>query len=240
MQHLRNVGVQEEGVESVLIEAPSVSRTKSNKKSSILPSEALPSTLELPRNYEALEAVPSSIAGFKPDMDPHLRQVLEALDDEAFIDDGLEDDFFGQLMADGEREEDGVAEFEFRENDGIEEGFDDESQEDNWEARFAKFKKDQKTSPQPPTSDVEDNHSEDRDTISGLPELSVIGGKRRRKGTSDASGFSMSSSSMFRTETLQTLDERFDKVDCPCLGYNIVDIDNMADNGQRVWFRGRL
>ncbi|EEB89686.1 hypothetical protein MPER_12189 [Moniliophthora perniciosa FA553] len=43
--------------------------------------------------------------------------------------------------------------------------------------------------------------------------MSVIGGKkRRRKGTSDASGYSMSSSSMYRNEALKTLDERFDQV----------------------------
>jgi protein LTV1 len=209
MQHLRKVGIQEEGVESVLIEAPSTSRQKSDKNPSILPSEALPSTIELPRNYEALEAVPSSIAGFKPDMDPHLRQVLEALDDEAFIDGGLEDDFFGQLVADGEREGDEVVDFE--ENDDIEEAF-DENGEDSWEARFAKFKKEQKIAQRPPNSDEDEDGSEGKDTISGLPTLPVIGGKRRRKGTSDASGYSMSSSSIFRTEALQTLDERFDKV----------------------------
>jgi len=44
--------------------------------------------------------------------------------------------------------------------------------------------------------------------------MSVIGGKRKksRKGTSEASGYSMSSSSMFRNEALQTLDERFDQM----------------------------
>jgi len=54
--------------------------------------------------------------------------------------------------------------------------------------------------------------SDGGDTLGSLPAMSVIGGKRRRKGTSDASGYSMSSSSMYRNEALQTLDERFDQM----------------------------
>lgn len=39
--------------------------------------------------------------GLQPDMDPHLRQTLEALDDEAFVDDELDDDFFANLVQEG-------------------------------------------------------------------------------------------------------------------------------------------
>jgi len=223
MQHLRTVGVQEEGVDSVLIEAPSASKSKGKSKAKAdepislkdIPAEALPSASELPRNYESQEAVPSSIAGFRPEMDPHLRQTLEALEDDAFVDDELEDDFFGVLVKEGEREEDEEFEYEFEEN-GVAEGemketsVMGEEDDESWEARFAKFKK-----TAPPPSDLEsdlDGNSEGGDTVGHLPKLPVIGGKRRRKGTSDASGYSMSSSSMFRTEALVTLDERFDYV----------------------------
>jgi protein LTV1 len=48
-------------------------------------------------------------------MDPHLRQALEALDDDAFVDDELADDFFDELVADGERGSDEDIEFEFSE-----------------------------------------------------------------------------------------------------------------------------
>jgi protein LTV1 len=223
MQHLRAVGIQEEGVDSVLVEATSTSKTKekyrANAKEPILlkdlPAEALPSILELPRNYESQEAVPASIAGFRPEMDPHLRQALEALEDDAFVDDDLEDDFFEELVNEGEREEDEEFEYEFEE-DGVVEGqvketsATGEEEEESWEARFAKFKKEQKAAPDS-ESDLNGN-SEGGDTVGLLPKLPVIGGKRRRKGTSDASGYSMSSSSMFRTETLVTLDERFDQV----------------------------
>jgi protein LTV1 len=231
MQHLRPVGVQEEGVDSVLIEAPSTSKSKSKLKENAklkepislrdLPPEALPSTSELPRNFESQQAIPSSIAGFRPDMDPHLRQALEALEDDAFVDDGLEDDFFGELVKEGERGDDEDFGFEFEEEGVIEGGVgitEEDAGEGSWEARFAQFKKDQKTHPPPPSdSDADSNqnldiNSEGGDTIGRLPKLPVTGGKRRRKGTSDASGYSMSSSSMFRTEALVTLDERFDQV----------------------------
>lgn len=231
MQHLRTVGIQEDGVESMLIEAPAKPKGKSKAKDPItlvdLPPEILPSAVEMPRNYEAQQAVPSSIAGFQPDMDPHLRQVLEALEDDAFVDDDLEDDFFGELVLDGERAADEFIDFEFHE-DGVSDGEDlpvlpthndeeigssreEEEEEDtsSWEARFARFKAAQKHAPPAEQSEIE---SEGGDTIGALPELSVIGGKRRRKGTSDASGYSMSSSSMFRNEGLTTLDERFDQV----------------------------
>ncbi|KIJ66375.1 hypothetical protein HYDPIDRAFT_86517 [Hydnomerulius pinastri MD-312] len=227
MQHLRTVGAEEEGVESILIEAPTTSKSKGKGKAKSddpislrdLPPEALPSKMEMPRNFEMQEAVPSSIAGFQPDMDPHLRQVLEALEDDAFVDDDAEDDFFAELVGEGERDGDEEVDFEFYEYGPPEEGrkevtLDEEVEdeaEDGWEARFAKFKKEQKDAP-PPSDSGDDVHSEGGDTVGNLPKLPVIGGKRRRKGTSDASGYSMSSSSMYRTEALLTLDERFDQL----------------------------
>ena len=223
MQHLRAVGVQEEGVDSVLIEAPFTSKHKpkvTSKKDPItmkqLIAEALPSTYELPRNFESQEAVPSSIAGFRPDMDPHLRQTLEALEDDAFIDDGLEDNFFGELVGGGERGEDEEFDYGF-EGNGVslsERGTTSTriAEDESWEARFAKFKKVQPAARNSESDSDLDINTEGGDTVSGLPKLPVIGGKRRRKGTSDASGYSMSSSSIFRTKTLLTLDERFDQV----------------------------
>ncbi|KAL6307649.1 Low temperature viability protein-domain-containing protein [Sparassis latifolia] len=222
MQHLRTFGLQEDGVDSILIEAPAKPKAKGKATDLFdLPAEALPSTSELPRTYESQQAIPSSIAGFQPDMDPHLRQALEALEDDDFIEDDLDDDFFGELVQKGERGTDEHVDFAFREDgftDGEQEkstpgteqtkGTDDE--DPSWEARFAQFKKNQKATSRNGTSDV-DAYSEGGDTVGTLPLLSVIGGKRRRKGTSDASGFSMSSSSMFRNEGLTLLDERFDQ-----------------------------
>lgn len=220
MQHLRPVGIQEDGVDSVLIEAPATSTSKKPKEKKELrdlPQGVLPSAKEMPRTYESEQSIPDSIAGFRPDMDPHLRQTLEALENEAFVDDGLEDDFFGQLVGEGERGNDEV-DFEFDEwgTDGSEPSNsqlqDEDDEDESWENRFAKFKKTAQAAPA--HSDDGDEDTERGDTVSGLPPMSVIGGKRR-KGSTVASGYSMSSSSMFRNEALQTLDERFDQVRLP-------------------------
>jgi protein LTV1 len=209
-QHLRRVGVEESGVDSVLIEAPSRQNHKLSKNDAfdLIPKEALPSRHEIPRTYDSGQAIEASIAGFQPDMDPHLRQALEALDDEAFVDPTVEDDFFGDLLAEGELEEGEVLPFEFHEN-----GPQEESQvgEDDWQRRFAKFKLEHKGRVN--AASEQDGQSEGGDTLGRLPSLSVAGAKkRRRKGTSDASGYSMSSSSMFRNEGLTRLDEQFERV----------------------------
>lgn len=226
MKHLRTVGEHEDGVDSILIEAPTKSKGKGKAKEPItlidLPAEALPSE-EVPRNYESQQAIPSSIAGFQPDMNPHLRQALEALEDEEFVDEGLEDDFFASLVADGELAADEDLDFDFAEEglDEDEDGHahesneshraDEDGEDEGWEARFARFKREQKAGGADHGSDL-DEYSDGGDTIGTLPQFSVIGGKKRRKGASDASGYSMSSSSMFRNEGLTTLDERFDQV----------------------------
>ena len=66
---------------------------------SLLPEEVLPSEFVKKRTYQDQQDVPDEIAGFQPDMDPRLREALEALDDEEYVDD--EDDIFGELTRDG-------------------------------------------------------------------------------------------------------------------------------------------
>jgi protein LTV1 len=215
MQHLRTAGAQENGIESILIEAPVTSKRKAKNKPPSrkdldaleLPEGVLASASEVPRNFESQQAIPASIAGFQPDMDPHLRQVLEALDDDAFVDDGLDDDFFSKLVADGERHSDEDIDFELTledttENEDNTKGID----EDSWEKRFSDFKKNHQKD-----SGSDGDYSEG-DTVRGLPAASTMRRKGRRKGSSEVSGYSMSSSSMYRNEALQTLDERFDQV----------------------------
>jgi protein LTV1 len=191
--------------------------------------------------YESAQNIPDELRGLQPDMDPHLRQVLEALDDEAFVD-GEGEDIFDQLLGGGEKADGEEAEeFDFEEwgvdEDGPEyegEGEDVEDEggdapqleegqgDETWEDRFKAFKAAQKSGAAVPAdaSEVDDlDRSEMADTIgslSNMTDLMVIGGKRRRgkRGPSDATGMSMSSSSMFRNEGLRDLDERFDKV-CP-------------------------
>ncbi|KAG8219439.1 Low temperature viability protein-domain-containing protein [Butyriboletus roseoflavus] len=238
MQHLRATGTEEECVESILIEAPQSqnkfrSRGKGKSSSDVqlsvqdLPTDALPSKTEMPRNFETQEAVPSSIAGFQPDMDPHLRQALDALEDDAFVDDEVQDGFFMELVCDGERDGEEEIDYEFYEYGPPQAGSNTGGggEDESWEARFAKFKKEKENAPPPPDSD-EDVYSEGGDTVGNLPKLPVIGGKRRRKGTSDASGYSMSSSSVYRTEALLTLDERFDQLIAKEYGLDEDALDN--------------
>lgn len=52
--------------------------------------------------YQDQQNVPDAIAGFQPNMDPRLREALEALEDEAFVDDEDDQDIFGELTRNAE------------------------------------------------------------------------------------------------------------------------------------------
>lgn len=226
MQHLRPVGVAEDGVESMLVEAPSSSSKQATTKKSKgiqlkdLPDGVLASQNEIPKEsfYETQQAIPSSLAGFQPDMDPHLRQVLEALEDDAFVDNHLVEsdgaDFFEDLVADGERDEDEAVEFEFDEW-GAQDGVQPRESDEGWEGDFKKFKK-SRDHQVDSDDELEDGASEAADTVASLPmTVSVLGGskrRRKRREGSDASGYSMSSSSLGRSANHQILDEAFDQV----------------------------
>ncbi|KAK6402558.1 Protein ltv1, partial [Oleoguttula sp. CCFEE 5521] len=67
---------------------------------SLLPEEVLPSEFVMRRSYQDQQDVPDEIAGFQPDMDPRLREALEALEDEEYVDDE-DDDLFGELTKEG-------------------------------------------------------------------------------------------------------------------------------------------
>ncbi|KAH9968684.1 Low temperature viability protein-domain-containing protein [Russula dissimulans] len=224
MQHLRPVGRREEGFASILVDAPK-NRITSTKTSGSpislhdLPPEVLPSASELPRDFESQAAVQSLISGLQPNMDPHLRQTLEALEDDAYVDDDLNDNFFGELIKDGERDAGEPFEYEFKEDDlptsGTDAGGAHERNgegEPEWLARFAAFKKEQQGRKLRGTSSSNDE-SEEADTIGQMPEFPATGTRHGRREISDASGFSMSSSSIFRSEGLRDLDERFDQIE---------------------------
>lgn len=75
--------------------------------------------------YQDQQNVPDAIAGFKPDMDPRLREALEALEDEAFVEDGDADGIFGELTANAE---------ELDEGDWEDSLFDHDVEDDGWES----------------------------------------------------------------------------------------------------------
>jgi protein LTV1 len=256
MQHMRELGSG--SGEAYFVEAPAVKKGKGKAKQSLeealretsleddkgiqLDEEILPSKNLRKATYQAQQDVPDALAGFQPDMDPRLREVLVALDDEAYVDD--EDDIFTDLTKDGEE----VDEYEFEEAawDEEDEGWESDAtakpskdyqdgpvpelvdmsqdgREDHgdgdWMADFVKFKKDQKVKTQvaPSQSDMQ----------SSIMTTTTNGGRRKkRKGAlTNPSSYSMTSSSMFRTEGLTTLDARFEKIEEQ---YN-EDMDDMDD-----------
>jgi protein LTV1 len=78
-----------------------------------------------PQTYQDQQDVPDDIAGFQPDMDPRLREALEALEDDAFVDDEDDEDVFGELTNRAEE----VDPYEFEDT-----LFDQEEEDDGWES----------------------------------------------------------------------------------------------------------
>ncbi|KAF2866474.1 Low temperature viability protein [Massariosphaeria phaeospora] len=73
----------------------SVSSSISRSASDVFGGDLAPSEFVRRTTYQDQQNVPDAIAGFQPDMDPRLREVLEALEDEAYVDD--EDVLFNEL-----------------------------------------------------------------------------------------------------------------------------------------------
>lgn len=232
----RNKGKGKQSLEDALRDA-----SLEDKATALLDEDILPSKNLRKATYQAQQDVPDALAGFQPDMDPRLREVLEALEDEAYVDE--DEDVFGELAKDGEEIED--HEFEEGAWDDEDEGWESDDtakpakeykdapiaseqiasdeREDHgdgdWMANFSKFKKDQKSRPAvgPSPSDLQ----------SSIMTTTTNGGRRKkRKGAlTNPSTYSMTSSSMFRTEGLSTLDARFEVIEEK---YN-EDMDGMDD-----------
>lgn len=201
-----------------------------NTADDMLDEEILPSKNLTRVTYEAQQNIPDSIKGFQPDMDPRLREVLEALDDDAYVDEEEDGDLFQELAKDGRELDD----FEFDEkayyddddgwesdatakpnkeykNDGVPQLVKapteqpEEGPSQDWLEDFKQFKKDEKNGRGPlEPSELQSNWTT---TTNG-------GRRKKRKGAlTDASSYSMTSSSMVRTEQMTLLDARFDKLE---------------------------
>lgn len=116
MQHLKPIG---ETKDAVFISKRDQEKKKNGKKSAGLLLNAeyakknnvellkdiMPSETTVPRNFDSEKNIPDALAGFNPDMDPGLREVLEALEDEEYVTDGEDDNnenLFNELLASGE------------------------------------------------------------------------------------------------------------------------------------------
>ena len=226
--------------EASLQEERSESGASQSGRSRLLDDDLLPSKDLRMSTYQDQQDVPDALAGFQPDMDPRLREVLEALEDEAYVDD--EEDFFGEIAKDGR--EVSLEEFEGARFDdpGDEAGWETDETEKpskeyesgdmppppvpqstdtmvedgpdhgdgDWMKEFSRFKQGDKAAKkkQPQAFNAELQSS----IMTGS---SITGGRRKkRKGAMTSStGYSMTSSSLFRTEGQTLLDARFDKIE---------------------------
>jgi protein LTV1 len=260
MQHMRDLG-QGSG-EAVFVSAdPVLNKGKGKGKQQsledalrqldlqhqsedLLDGDILPNKNLQRLTYQAQQDVPDAIAGFQPDMDPRLREVLEALEDEAYVDDEGGDDIFQELAKDGheldkhefeeaydgfgEGEEDdegwesdrtvkaagGALEVKDGEEapqlaEGTSEGQPGEGPSEAWMEEFKKFKSDQKADKKPRAA------AAPSEMQSSIWTTTTNGGRRKtRKGAmTNPSTYSMTSSSLIRTEQLGILDARFEKID---------------------------
>ncbi|KAL1968973.1 hypothetical protein VTN77DRAFT_807 [Rasamsonia byssochlamydoides] len=221
--------------------------------------------------YQDQQDIPDAIAGFQPNMDPRLREVLEALDDEAYVDDEESEDVFGELTKNAEEMNPEEWEDTFFEEEEEDDGWEsdatvtekarpqmektdvqtsteekkeekEQSQESSgenqdhsdsselpdhdkpvpdmkpedgeWLREFAKYKKDIKAQKKTPAA-AADDASERRTAASTL---FTVGGtpvrRKKRKGAlTNPSTYSMTSSSLARTEQLRLLDDRFERIE---------------------------
>ncbi|KAG6088437.1 hypothetical protein E4U31_004617 [Claviceps sp. LM219 group G6] len=263
MQHLRDLNAGSGQV--VFIEA--TDKTKGKQKESLedalkkldlekkpghlFDDEILPSKNLTRATYQAQQEIPDAIAGFQPDMDPRLREVLEALEDEAYVDE--DEDIFESLTKDGTEideyefdeegfyddeegwESDGTAKptREYKEDipDLVETSDDPEvGPSQDWMEDFKKFKKEQKSGRTPAAAAAAAAAPSQSEVQSTWTTTTNGGRKKKRKGAmTNASSFSMSSSSLVRTEQMNLLDARFDVLE---ERYNEDDEDDMASVSQ--------
>jgi protein LTV1 len=223
------------------------------------------------RTLERQQNIPDEIAGFQPDMDPRLREALEALEDDAYVDDKDNDDIFGELGLDGKHGELTLDEFEMNyteDGDGWESDVTEKAsaqpkqvalpefqpsgstsaadnlipdaeeasaQDGDWLRDFAKFKRDhgtQKKQPRLPAAESIIAASAANDqaptlyTLNGTP----LRQKKRKGAQTNPSAYSMTSSSLSRTEGQQLLDARFDQVEKMYSVEEGDEIDDMDGN----------
>ncbi|KAF1985947.1 Low temperature viability protein [Aulographum hederae CBS 113979] len=231
---------------------------------SLLGEDALGSEYVRPTTYQEMQDIPDSIGGFQPDMDPRLREVLEALEDEAYVDE--EENFWEGLKGDGreveqydwedgfiEGEGDGwesddtikpIHEFKDQTGDGIQPPIPDiEGREDHgdgdWMAEFSKFKKDVKAAKGPQARAAFPSGAQSS-IMTGASNL-TSGRRKKRKGALTAtSGTSMSSASLARTDALSTLDSRFDKIEEAYAADNDESSSQFDDNASLVSGASRM
>lgn len=198
MQHLKPIG----NADGVFILAKEQEQQRRQQKLDLeaLLKDQLPSTEKRQVTRDLNQSVPDELRGFNPDMDPRLREVLEALEDEAYIeevkhrsgdaeldDEEYDDDVFADLLKSGQAEED---DYDYQEDEDYDEwdldNYEDEynakydehpeeivGQEgvnEDWQRDFMKFKKESKNKEN--TWDSDDEFEEEsEDEVDNVGEL---------------------------------------------------------------------
>ena len=293
MQHMRDLNGGNRSGDSYFVEAPAkkekgkgkvkledalrgvslddvkgeVASDESSKQ--LLDDDILPSRNLKKTTYQDQQDIPDALAGFQPDMDSRLREVLEALDDEAYVDD--EEDLFGELAED--REEISLAEFEELGymNDGVkddEAGWESDHTakptreykdivpqsaiapssaaiphdtgpdhgDGEWMAEFSKFKK--ATKAQKTGKAANPSNADLPSSILTGSSLASGRHKKRKGALTSSTGYSMTSSSLFRTEGLTLLDARFDKIEEEYADHDMLSDDD--DDGAASIMTGQV
>jgi len=210
MQHLKPVG---QSKDAVLIDKPPPQKNPPKKTELRLPDSVQPTPTDQMLSYQdhlqyalpANSAIPED--GLLPlDDDPALREVLEALEDDAYVEEETGDEFFGTIVKDGERDPSEVPEW-------IHDNHTQVTPSSQWEAEMARFI--------PPSKKPSTSLDETASSIGSLPppKLNQPHSNKRNlpppsvRGSVAGSAFSMSSSAMFRNEGLTDLDDRFDQIE---------------------------
>uniref|UniRef100_A0A060TBX1 ARAD1D35354p n=1 Tax=Blastobotrys adeninivorans TaxID=409370 RepID=A0A060TBX1_BLAAD len=250
MQHLKPIG---DDPSAIFISRKDLDKSKGRHKgglmfksqaaNSVLPKEVLPSEETVTRTYQDQQDLPDELAGLQPDMDPNLREVLEALDDEAFIEEGEEgeeEDIFADLVKSGvsDKKASEWDDFDPDQYDDEDFGFDSDDSadtvkasskanvpvvepkegEEEWETAFRQFKLEQSRRKDDSDDDLaSEDPDEKRTTITSMTRTTQNGSSRRRArkrgARTELTGLSMSSSALFRNDGLSLLDDRFDKIE---------------------------
>lgn len=241
-----------EGNEASDIQSVSVASTSR----SLLPEDAMASEFVVKRTYQDQQDVPDELAGFQPDMDPRLREVLEALENDAYVDD--EDEIFAELAED---EVVDAEEWEDSYYNGAE--LDDGWESDDTVKAVPVTQRRQAPSQQaattviPPPEDTMAAPPEDPEDgawlaefskfkkdlksgaapgvpspaqapsqITGLSSLASTRHKKRKGAKTSTTNYSMTSSALARTEAQTLLDARFDKL---LDTYDQGDLDTLSE-----------
>lgn len=199
MQHLRPTG----DMGAVFVEKKESEKLPKDIRIVDLPESVLPSATEQKRSYQDQQALQDSVAGFRPDLDPRIREVLVALDEADALEEGDTETWFDELTKDGVAGEDDYGSDDGWDSDettrATQHGSSARHIQSEWEQEYSQFKK-------------KGASYIDEPSLAG-GSVSAASGRIKHGNGSIGTGFSMSSSALYRTEGLTLLDDRFDRIE---------------------------